>query len=142
LIYLGENAMDSRQNINAYINCYYTSNDFRVTTFDASHPSIGATTNSRWLLSIEIIYSGGTAKNTNSVLLSIYTAASEYSYYKWGHTHVVNFGSNFGHRYSHTLPIYFENDTKLYIDAFTEAEPPSGKNYKIYLIALKFTRIA
>jgi hypothetical protein len=134
--------MNSRQNINAYINCYYTSNDFRLATFDASHPSIGATTNSRWFLTIEFNYFGGTATNTNSVAVSVYTSASEYSYYKWTQTHIVDFSNPFGHKESQTLPIYFENDTKLYIYASTAANPPSGKNYKIGLITLKFTRLA
>jgi hypothetical protein len=117
--------------------------DYKIATFDASHPSIGATTNSRWLLTIEFNYFGGTAKNTNSVALSVYTSTTtEYSYYKWSQTHVVNFASSFGQKFSHTLPIYFQNDTKLYIEAYTESIPPSGKNYKIGLISLQFTRLA
>jgi hypothetical protein len=122
-------------------------NDFqtgpKIKTLDCSHPSLGITPHSRWMVTMQIIYDNKAANNTNYVQLTAYTLNdSPFFYHQWSHTHHVNFGTPYGYVSTDTFPIYFGDNTNLIIEAYTHYDPPAGQSYKIFLMSLLFTRIA
>jgi len=108
------------------------------------HRDIGITSNSRWMVTMQIKYDGfeSTAKNTNHVEVSARTFySSAYSWYTWKTTHFVDFNNLYTH-VTDTFPITFGTNMYLIIDAHTLTDPPTGQSYKIHSIVLQFTRIA
>ena len=120
-------------------------NDYaQLALVNCGHRNIGITSNSRWMVTMQIKYDGfeSTAKNTNHVEVSARTFySSAYSWYTWKTTHFVNFNNLYTH-VTDTFPITFGTNMYLIIDAHTLTDPPTGQSYKIHSIVLQFTRIA
>ena len=117
---------------------------YQIASVNCGHQNIGITSNSRWMVTMQIKYDGfeSTAKNTNHVEVSARTFySSAYSWYTWKTTHFVDFNNLYTH-VTDTFPVTFGTNMYLIIDAHTLTDPPTGQSYKIHSIVLQFTRIA